>query len=626
MTTVSSLPPEIVVLILDCLSAADAQEALRARVFWIDAEAEAVRRRCQMTKKRALVRGGDLCALKHIRKKRRARFVLQDMTLAAKGGHLDVVVWLHKHARGGYPCRVIEKAAAGGDLATVRWLCGHVPIRSGAIDAAIDAAAKRGHRAVIDYLADAHGGKGTPLALFWAVVNKHADIVDRLCTWCPANAGALYKLGTPKPTTIKVTNGVPNIDQDAGGDEDIVGLFDMACGQSNMHIIQRLWDVVGIMWTRQLFNVAAFAEGTEVIEFLWVHRRALYARLPAALFDTTKVMRCAAESGSIILLTLWNRLFGVCSDSTALAGGASGGHVALVDFLLAERVVPLADALEAAAFKGSESMVRSFLARGAPVTDHAVYGAVHAGRIDLVRLLYEHGNARGDWLAVENAIDAGRVDILTVLCAEGHLRPNWCSMLAAARRASAVDIRALHCALNPAAAKAPTVGDDADALEYAVAHKLVSLRTVFWNAQQDGDNDFVDRVLATWKRRGKTTPVLCDDAIGEQGRLDILQSIYDCGRPIDWVDSNVSAYAVINGHLPMVQWMHQRNILVADYWSATALMGTAASNGNRRVVEWLCEHGFRAESMDAPSCTLCADRPAEDHHAAEQFLRTQLSL
>ncbi|AVK76584.1 Ankyrin repeat domain containing protein [Pandoravirus neocaledonia] len=380
------------------------------------------------------------------------------------------------------------------------------------------------------------------------------------------------------------------------------------------------------MWTRQLFNVAAFAEGTEVIEFLWVHRRALRAHIPAALFDTTKVMRRAAESGSIILVTLWDRLFGVCLDSTDLAGAASGGHVALVDFLLGERVVPLADALEAAAFKGSESMVRSFLATGAPVTDHAVYGAVRAGCVDLVRLLVEHGNARGNWFAVEEAVDAGRVDILTALCVEGHLRPCWYSMPVAARRGSLAAMRVLHRALYPAAAEASVVGDYADALDYAIAHRLVSLKSVFWSAMRDGDIDCVQHMLATWKRRGKVTPVLCDDSIGEQGRLDILQCVYDCGRPIDWTNSDVSSYATIYGHLPMVQWMHQRNILETGYWSSTIAMGVAASNGNRRVIEWLCEHGFRAESMNAPSCTLCADHPAEDHRAAEQFLRAQLSL
>ncbi|AVK76379.1 hypothetical protein pneo_cds_772 [Pandoravirus neocaledonia] len=247
-TSTQDLSAEVAGLVLDKLGADDVESALKAGIFVVDADAEQTRRRCQTTKKRRLVADGDLSALKRIRKKRNARFVFQDVTLAAKGGHLDAVVWLCKHARGGYPCRVIQEASAGGHLAVVKWLCeaGRIAIRPGAIDGAIDAAAKQGHDDVIDYLTTNHGGKGTPTGLFWAVRNGHTDTIRHLCAICPENASAYYRIthnGNSLSPEIMLSDDPKaadaiEVEAVAKDHPEAFGLFDLACLMGRIDVIR----------------------------------------------------------------------------------------------------------------------------------------------------------------------------------------------------------------------------------------------------------------------------------------------------------------------------------------------------------------------------------------------------
>ncbi|AVK76623.1 Ankyrin repeat domain containing protein [Pandoravirus neocaledonia] len=187
--TTRRLPPEVACLVLDRLDSVDLLSCLDLRVFVnVDADGERRRRaeiRSRGTKKRDLVRRGDIETLEYIRETRGARFFLQDVALAAGGGHLNVVKWLYEHAQEGHPCGAIEAAAAGGHLATVDWLMRKETTGTeGTIHRAIVKAAKYGHLSVVQYMCENHsvGRYSMILATTEAARRGHACIVEFLCS------------------------------------------------------------------------------------------------------------------------------------------------------------------------------------------------------------------------------------------------------------------------------------------------------------------------------------------------------------------------------------------------------------------------------------------------------------
>ncbi|AVK76598.1 Ankyrin repeat domain containing protein [Pandoravirus neocaledonia] len=429
-TGTRNLAPEVVGLILDKLDAGDADNALKSGAFAVDADAEGTRRRCRTTKKRHLVSNGDLAALKRIRKKRSARFVFQDVTLAARGGHLDAVVWLCKHARGGYPRRVIQEAAAGGHLAVVKWLCesGCIAIRPGAIDAAMDAAAKQGHADVIDYLATSRDGKGTPVGLFWAVRNGHADTVRRLCAICPENAGAYYYVaykGRAIPADmvldgdLDTTNGVAIDVAARDHDSGAFGLFDLACFMGRTNIVEWLWKQGLGKWTQHLYHMAANPRGTGMVDFLYARRSSLEAGIAPDQFRDESVVATAALGGSVARVAAWH--FGmsmpVVLSRSDVAAVAARGHLDMIKFLHTKGapVHPHTCLLEACE-GGSVEVVAYMIDAGAAIDKQAVENAVRHGHSDIVRLLYARGGGiKVDKWVLYHAVrhcDAGAVMLL----------------------------------------------------------------------------------------------------------------------------------------------------------------------------------------------------------------------
>ncbi|AVK76312.1 Ankyrin repeat domain containing protein [Pandoravirus neocaledonia] len=628
---------EVVGLVLDHLDSDDVDRALGSGIFSIDADAERTRRRCQATKKRRLVAKGDLAALKRIRRKRNARFVLQDLTLAAKGGHLDAVIWLHKHARGGYPCRAIQEASAGGHLAVVKWLCeaGRIDIRPGAIDAAVDAAANGGHDDVVAYLAEKHDGTGTPAALFWAVRNGHTDVVQRLCAVRPENAGAYYHVTYGHaPASITMISGedpevvnaikVTAVAKDHPG----FGLFDLACLVGHMDIVRLLWQHGIARWTPALLCMAAVARGTDVVDFVYAHRPALEAGIMPDEFCYEEIIAIAICSGSVAKVAAWHWAMHapfVLSRSD-MVNVACRGHLDMFKFLCSRNApVNLDSCLLGACKGGSIAVVTHLLDAGAAINEQAINEAASHGHSDIVRLLYARGgDIRVHASTLNQAVTHCDADVVAHMRHVGQAEVDAYAITESVLRGRA-DVAAALCDRAPPPPGSSCV-NHVGTVACTVGHPLFSLDDTLYTAIMRGNRGAIDALLDARPAVVGPRPYLMPDHHCGNVHFDAVRRVVErCDVVWNTCDYTVGN-AIMFGSARTARWFHARGILDCEqHDSVAALVPNAAINGHLSTVEFMWERGFRPTSMDAPLCGVCDDTPAEDHCAAQAFLRRKIA-
>jgi hypothetical protein len=637
---IGDLAPEVVALILDKLDAGDLSRALESRVFAIDGDAERVRRRCQSTKKRRLVADGDLPALKRIRKKRNARFVLQDVTLAARGGHLDAVAWLYKHASGGYPCRVIQEASAGGHLDVVRWLCDNdrVAIRPGAIDAAVDVAAKYGHNNVINYLATTRSVKGTPVALFWAVRNGHADTIQRLCAISTENAGAYYaarhddqqidplEMISSDDTEIM---GVLKVEMVAKDHPHAFGLFDLACLMGRMNIIQWLWKRKLGKWTRHLYWLAAAARGTDVVDFLYAHRSSLEAGIAPDEFDHDRIFAVAALGGSVAKAAAWHfaMLAPVVLSRTDVTDVAARGHLDMIKFLHTKRAPINYRACLLAACEGGSIDVATFMIEaGAIIDEEAIERAARCGRSDIIRLLYARGgDVRVGASALCQAVRYCDANAVSLVRSVGRAPVKSRTLVLSVLR-GCPDVMAALCDRKRATESMSAI-DYAATVAYAAAHSKFDIDSTLDSAVLEGNLYAIDALLDIRPILLGNQPYQMPDHFCERTHFEAIRRVA-ARCSIVWQDDDYTINnAVMRGGLDTVRWFHNRGLLDGKRRDQmTTVVPFAAHSGKRSTVEFMWEHGFRPTSMESPPlCEVCDDQPAEDHCAARAFLRQKIA-
>ncbi|AGO85217.1 Ankyrin repeat domain containing protein [Pandoravirus salinus] len=624
------LPAEIVENILDGVDAGDAESALASDLFSVDAEAWRIDRRCRTTKKRRLVAAGDLAALKYIRKRRAARFVLQDLSLTARGGHLKAVMWLYKRAKGGYPCRAIKEASAGGHIDVVWWLCQKIAIRPGAIDAAVDAAAEGGHQDVVDYLIEDHGGKGTPLAILWAVKNGHADVVRRLYWTCPSNASAYYK-GADYDWDPRSDRGYRNAAV-TNGAGDCFGLLDVACSTGRADIVDFLWEGRVARWTPDLFCWAANADGIAMIDFIHAHYARLCAGIDPATFQRHNVMSVVARKGSVSAAVAWRHV--LASDFTPASAvvAVECGHGALFRFMDVTLGVPIdyRTCLIAAAGNGHANLVGQMLDKGQVVDDSVLYSAAYNGHAHIVKMLYDRGDnnstfssmlllaskycdadtvmrvrkfgrARVKRSALTNAIVRGRVDLVDAMCDDpDHWQ--W---------------------------PREAVVDHEIAVARAIRHPKFVVDHVLDQAIIEGSVEAVDAIMRVRQRLTPDQPYVPPYHTFHRLYFDAIKHLH-ARYGIAWSapcthEITCLVHAVITrGGTDDVRWLYERGLLEPD--TVSCAMVAAANKGHLSTVEFLWDRGFRPDALDEPRCRLCVDHPAEDHHAAQAFLREKVAV
>nr|UDO48106.1 ankyrin repeat [Pandoravirus massiliensis] len=643
------LSPDVVVLILDKLDTFDLANVAKSGLFAVGVvDDEHVRRRCRETKKRRLVEGGDLAALKRIRKKRNARFVLQDMTLAAKGGHLDVVIWLRKHADGGYPCRVVQEAAAGGHLAVVKWLCesGRIAIRPMSIDASIDGAAKQGHVDVIRYLAAKHAAKGTALAMFWAVRNGHADALQCLCEIAPENACAYYCLVRDREIVTADTIRAGGDDDDEDGkdktanmlkprvvDKDkhaAFGLFDLACLTGRMHIIEWLWQRKLGKWTCHLYDLAAIARGTDVLDFLYARRPSLEAGIAPDGFDYETIFKSAILDGSVAKAAAWHLVMRapIVLSRANVANVAFRGHLDMIKFLMAKGVlVEYRSCLLAACEGGRADVVTFMIDAGADVDERAVEKAAQHGHSNIVSLLYKRaGDIRVGKRVLNEAVRHCDADVVALLRNIGRAPVESSTLIRSVLRGRP-DVVAVLCDDEE---KAPRLAGDVDyaaAVACAVAHPKFDVDAAIDCALDEGNLRAIDALLDVRSSVPDIGPYYMPDQFCQCAHFDAIHRVANrCDIVWDDEDCTVND-AITRGSARVVQWFHARGLLDGQHRvGVVSAAGFAADDGKRSTVEFLWEHGFRPTSMRSPPhCDVCDDRPAEDHCAARMFLRQKIA-
>ncbi|AGO85108.1 Ankyrin repeat domain containing protein [Pandoravirus salinus] len=592
------------------------------------------------TKKRQLVAGGDLAALKRIRKGRNARFVLQDVTLAARGGHLDAVVWLCKHARGGYPCRVIQEASAGGHLAVVKWLCeaGRIAVRPGAIDSAIDAAARQGHNDVIDYLVTKHGGKGTPVGLFWAVRNGHADTIRRLCAICPENASAYYAVShngnSPPPELVAGDDAKAlealNVQVVAGDHPEAFGLFDLACLIGRIDIVRWMWEHDAGKWTRHIYVLAATGRGsTDMVDFLYARRSSIKAAIAPDEYDDEPVVAAATLGGSVAKVAAWH--FGmsmpVVLSRSNVADVAARGHLDMINFLQTKGApVHPRTCLLAACEGGSVAVAAYMIDAGAAIDEEAVKKAVRRGHSDIVRLLYARGGEIrvGEWPLYE-AVHHCDADVVALLRRVGRA-PVKSRMIVQSVLRGCPDVMAVLCDRETMPGSTPSI-DHAATVAHAVGHPKFDVDRALDQAIAEGNLPAVDALLDVRPAVLGAQPYRMRDHFCQRTHFDAISRVADrCEIAWETEDYTINN-AVMRGGLRVVQWFHARGLLDGQRRDqVTSAVPFAATNGKRSTVEFLWEHGFRPTLMQSPPlCDVCDDQPAEDHCAAQAFLRQKIA-
>lgn len=442
------MPAEVALLVLDYLRTTDFETCLDVNVFpTVNADHERLRRRCRETKKRELVRLGDVDALQYIYETRGARFVLQDMALAAAGGRMAAVKWLWAHAKGGHPCAVLECAAARGHYSLVSWLCDHIQFTQAVVDEAVDCAAEAGHVYVVDYLCTHHRATGTARAIFGAVLAGRIDIVKRLHSACPSHASALgrYQRATPrhhawrgsgscriKFTTDRHPNQRPAANEyDAHGLDACsghVGLVDVACASGHLSMLAYLWENQIGKVSPCVFECAALGANVEIIEYLWAHHAAIDERI-VGLAVLSRVMDIAARSGSIVVCVLLGTLFNVPYTHRALIEAARLGRNDMIDLFRAMGAQVATEHAVSAASAGHVATIEHLHCLGVPLNRSVMLAAIQHGHLDVFRFLWEGQLVSLNAYNLEQIFDEKRVDMVRCLVDDDHGTVPWADVL-----------------------------------------------------------------------------------------------------------------------------------------------------------------------------------------------------
>lgn len=138
----------------------------------------------------------------------------------------------------GNACNALERAAAGGHIEAACWLAQRVMVRSADAIRAMEAAAARGHTAVVDLVCTTYGVVCTKAALGEAVCGGHLECVRRLLA-APTAMGkeemrALTFTIQPKTRTLVHADGFYYSTYTLSD----VGLYDLACAAGNLEIMR----------------------------------------------------------------------------------------------------------------------------------------------------------------------------------------------------------------------------------------------------------------------------------------------------------------------------------------------------------------------------------------------------
>jgi len=689
-------------------------------------------RRSRGVKKRDLVRCGDVEALKHIHETRGARFFLQDVALAAAGGHLEVVKWVYEHAQEGHLYGAIEAAAAGGHLAVVDWLAqhgtgrvspperevifeaakgGHLPVieyackgrspshrvmvqaaikaarhghtdvvrylcNSGrsaltadGLDRMVDAAAERGHIAIVEFLWTTFGSSGTVRGLFGAVGGAHVCTAVRLYEIGPQRASLLQErrrvVGADAPSAAlwkayeaRAGDGAtlfhgPSSYQNYRMTQRDMGLFDVACASGSLDMVTALWERRAGVWTSSLLCCAVMGGNADILRHLLVYHGVLRAQTSHRLWlrDLTDAVGDAFVLGRPDLAVLAERLYALLPNdaSHAIACDAPLAPVddaALAGFYaraLTNGLHQRGCILESAVVGGHFDLVADLQTRGFPITSVTSYRLIDYGSVDLLRSLTDDDLKQfDDYMSTHSLFGRHRTDMVRYIYVErGTPVPDVVTAAdddgdgddndddGGGNGSDVDDSNPFWEQDSLIAGLVPDPSADADLVvglltRYEVqgdVRIVFRINHVLLAAVEHGRSDVVDAVATRFSCMGKEDLTI-DRDFGSRGcDTVLLERVCNMYGYVAWYRSRLWVHAARRNNRAAIEWLCDHNRLTGH--QCTEAIELAAEAGHRRLVEWMWERGFRPSDRYArvPLCKRENDRHLFiDHHAAECFL------
>jgi len=673
------LPLELVFAILKRIKGESVFEAcLESGLFRIDDVRDVhAWRRCGTTKKHVLVREGDLDALQHMYRRRRARFFWQDVSLAAASGRLDTVQWLWHIVSSplpstdnhlplgvrGHPQHILAHAACSGNIRLVEWISERISPPA-AIDVAnaMDAALGEGHADIVRLLYRMHANKGTSGGLARAAVGGHIECMQAFVSLVPKARhlfrGTLYRLCRE---AFPATDDLSDLKQ-----IEKVTLYDMACAHGHIALAQWLYDSQlscpddavalcvalhiaraepAIEFARQLIAMTKdrgtiTGYSTDVYtERIARHARSLRDRdVGVLLMDMIDM----PERHALLFAVRWNdrqtfeRIVHLFPDvfrehaAECLAEASRHGHSGLVWAIL-ERLQSAfyaGRALNDALVNGHVGMAYSLLVRRkctyAPA--NMLVEAIAQGRFESVRFLFERNyyvrDAMAFTRAVAGAISARRYDILEYMCSH----------------AGQVDFASVPVEIDTFGVFTKSVVAHASVTTLdALVRAGYALRPyLFGHAIAHGRVDMIDFL---WSNRARM-PLVHDNVILLDGSADTFKgrkSVRALDRleehtarddvKMDWSPCGLPTNAIKQGDIPVAKWFHERGLLPLDLSNMCETLAQVALAGHLTMVEWLCKD----VCLNAPRDLVLAalDKRSDSteawvrtmHDPAVQFLR-----
>ncbi|AVK76380.1 Ankyrin repeat domain containing protein [Pandoravirus neocaledonia] len=390
-----------------------------------------------------------------------------------------------------------------------------------------------------------------------------------------------------------------------------------------------MWEHDAGKWTRHLYALAATARGTDVVDFLCTRRSSLEAGIAPDEFDDESIFSIATLGGSVAKVAAWH--FGmsmhVVLSRSDVADVAARGHLDMIKFLQTKGApVHPRTCLLAACEGGSAAVATHMIDAGAVVDEDAVKRAVRHGHSDIVRLLYARGGAiRIDKWVLYDAVRHCDADMVALLRTIGQA-PVKSRMLVQSVMRGCPDVMAALCDCKRTSGSTPSV-DHAATVACAIDHPKFDVDRALDEAMTEGNLPAVDALLDVRPAILGARPYLMPDHFCRRTHFDAVCRVANACE-IAWHDEDYTVNnAVMRGGLRVVQWFHARGLLdVQRHDQIVSAVPFAATNGKRSTVEFLWERGFRPTSMQSPAlCDVCDDRPAEDHHVAQAFLRQMIA-
>jgi len=561
---------------------------------------------------------------------------------AAKCSHgVDTITWLCKRYKRAGTIKALFYAAARGDIAMVDYLYGLCPENAvsyrlgtgfkiechrldvdGEIgDAAamlddgagglVDVAAQNGHYKLFSHLVDEDIGFYTRNILMYALQGGDARIVESVWARKRQVAECIHPW-----RMIETPHGPQDVRSEAR-------LLAAAVRTGSVTMVALLCHVFGIKPTTEAMEQAAKCGIMDIIEYLHGHHkvpvteaalegacaagsgaafRLLLGYMGKPVHNGAKLMREAARSGDVALVTMVHRLCGQPFGTDAVKVAATCGHVGVL-----------------------RAMPRGIVSSRSQLVDDAV---MHHQVQTLRYLLTDVGmNASHNGSPIETAINASSgVAVVRCLCEEGGatatLRDVALCLERTYKQHKAV-ARYLLARLSQGTGPDPNA-DKAFACAINCGDaKLASMLIPY----------MVHPPQHLSPAREKPTPDVGDDnhggsgsggehdlpmftvrklAIGDKGAiagrpptvkarimhalLDHLVQLTD-GR-IDWAKSAIAYHAIIRGRPYILDWLLERGLLHVDEsneannvaWRDAIIR--AVKGDQCRMVEWLLEHGF----------------------------------